>query len=117
MNNLRPLSRGDVVLSSFPFTDLSAHTLRPALVVGRGQPPDLIVAFVSSQLASALSPAAHVLDEKDPEFAAAGLKVSSVIRLDKLATLHRNLLRRRLGKIGPQTEQAVARCLRYVFGL
>lgn len=112
-----PVDIGDIVLSQFPYSDLSGHEPRPVLVVGRAQPPDVLVAFITSQLGSAVSPAAHVLNLDDPEFTASGLRLSSVIRLDKVATLHRNLLRRRLGHIGPATQQAVGRCLRYVFEL
>jgi mRNA interferase MazF len=81
------------------------------------QAEDVILAFISSRMASAVSPAAHLLDTSDSEFASTGLKLPSVIRLDKLATLHRNMLRRRLGCIGPSTDESVARCLRYVFDL
>ena len=38
-------------------------------------------------------------------------------RGDAGVTLHRNLVRRRLGRIGPRTEQAIAHRLRYVFEL
>lgn len=63
------------------------------------------------------SPAEHLLAPGDPEFAATGLKGPSLVRLDKLAILQRSLLQRRLGHIGPRTDSAVARCLRYVFEL
>ena len=43
------LSRGDVVLTRFPFTDLTGASLRPALVVSPGQiGEDVVLVAVSS---------------------------------------------------------------------
>jgi len=57
------------------------------------------------------------LDSGDDEFASTGLKVSSTVRLDKIVTLDRALIRRRLGNIGPTTQRAVNDALRIVFEL
>jgi mRNA interferase MazF len=111
------LARGDIVLILFPFTDLAGQKLRPALIVGRPSGDDVIVAFMTSQLTGVEPRAEHLLAPTDPEFAATGLNGSTLVRLNKLATLHRRLVQRRLGRIGPATEQAVARGLRYVFTL
>ena len=117
MRLLPTLTRGDLVLVQFPFTDLSAQKLRPALIVGRMTGDDVIVAFISSRISNAHPKAEHVLAPGDTEFRATGLKGPSQIRLNKLATLHRALVRRRLGQIGPATQRAVAAGLRYVFEL
>ena len=117
MNVSSPLARGDVVLVRFPFTDLSGQKLRPALIVGEPRNEDIILAFVTSRPGSQEPRAEHTLEPTDPEFRVTGLKVSSVIRLSKLATLHRSLVHRRLGHIGPESAGAVARCLPYVLGL
>jgi mRNA interferase MazF len=116
--NLGPrLARGDLVLVRFPFTDLTAHKLRPALIVGRVSGDDLILAFISSRVSSTDPQAEHVLAPEHPEFRSTGLKGLSLVRLNNLASLHRGLVRRRLGRIGPATQRAVADGLRYVFGL
>ncbi len=122
-----PLDRGDVVLVHFPFTDLSGTKLRPALIVGRVQGDDVILAFMTSRTAAgargagsgstADGSAAHPLTARDSEFGQTGLKGPALIRLDKIATIHRHLVQRRLGQIGPRTEHAVAQSLRHVFML
>ena len=117
MNEPRPLARGDVVLVRFPFTDLSGLKVRPALVVGQVTGDDLILAFVSSRTARPPSPAEHHVDPSDPEFGRTGLRVASLVRLDRLVTLQRALALRRLGAIGPRTQTAIAGALRYVFDL
>ena len=104
-----------MVLIQFPFTDLSAQKLRPALIVGRVTGDDVIIAFISSRMSSADPSAEHALGPTDAEFRTTGLKTASLIRLNKLATLHRDLVRRRIGQIGPATQRAVAAGLRLVF--
>lgn len=111
------LARGDVVLVNFPFTDLSGQKLRPALIVGRPSGDDLILAFMTSHLTGTEPRAEHLLTPADPDFASTGLKGPALVRLNKIATVHRQLVRRRLGRIGPQTQVAIARGLRYVFAL
>ncbi len=113
----RPLARGDILLVRFPFTDLSAGRVRPALVVGRSGGDDVIVAFITSRADRADPRAEHLLEPTDPGFASTGLRVPSVIRLNKIATLNRELVRRRLGRIERRAALAVGQALRYVFDL
>ena len=117
MSSGPPLARGDVVLVDFPFTDLSGTKVRPAVIVARPNGDDYVLAFVSSQLVGNQSSADHILNVSNKEFSQTGLRSASLIRLNKLATLHRALVRRRLGRIGPETEIAIERALRYVFAL
>jgi len=117
VSSIPSLARGDLVLIHFPFTDLSGQKLRPALIVGDSTGDDLIVAFITSHAAGAITPAEHLLDPASVEFRSTGLKAASVVRLNKVATLHRRLAKRRIGRIGPRTEVAVAGSLRYVFHL
>ena len=111
------LDRDDVVLVTFPFTDLAGNKLRPALVVGRPLRDDVIMAFISSRADVVAGAAELTMAPPDPEFTPTGLKVASRVRLNKIATLHRSLVRRRLGRIGPRTRRAVDRGLRHVFDL
>lgn len=85
---------GTVVLVPFPFTDLTASKVRPALVVSRsGKGSDVIVCFISSKLAR-LRNAVRI----DPTLQN-GLKVPSIVRFDKIATLDRDIVLGELGRI------------------
>jgi mRNA interferase MazF len=78
---------GSIVLTRFPFTDLSGAKRRPALVVSRDNERrrDLIVCFITST------------PRTGPDMASlastpgTGLKVPSVVRFDTLATLDRDV--------------------------
>jgi mRNA interferase MazF len=84
---------GDIVLTRFPFTDLSGEKRRPALVVSRDNDrrADLFVCFITS------------IQRTGPDTAPlaagslTGLKVPSVVRFDKLATLDRSVIAGKLG--------------------
>jgi mRNA interferase MazF len=88
---------GSIVLTRFPFTDLSGDKRRPALVVSRDNDrrPDLVVCFITSVPRSGpdIAPLAASADT--------GLKVASVVRFDKLATLDRSVVSGQLGEAPP----------------
>ena len=117
MTSAIALARGDVVLVAFPFTDLSSKRVRPALVVGRVAGDDLVLAFITSRTTGADPRSTCLLRPGDAEFAQTGLKVDSLVRLDKLVTLDRRLVLRRLGQVGPNTTGVVNSALRFVLAL
>lgn len=99
----RPLRKGDLILAPFPFTDLTAIKYRPAVIL-TPEPtgPDLVVAYLSSVIPTEPLPPTYLLvSSDDPEFRDTGLKQTSIIRLDKLMTVSRSRVRRRLGRLGP----------------
>ena len=100
MSNAPPFKRGDVVLVPFPFTDLTGQKRRPAIVLAVGaHSDDVILAFISSIVPKTLAKADVLLQIGNKHFKQTGLKVSSIIRLNKLATIEKRLIRRRLGKL------------------
>jgi len=91
--------KGKIVLVPFQFTDMTSTKLRPALVLHEGE-RDVVVAFISSRTANRT--AVDVLIREDnSEFKKTGLKLSSAIRLDKIATISKNLVLGEIGEIGP----------------
>jgi mRNA interferase MazF len=92
--------KGKIVLVHFPFTDLSDIKLRPALVIHEND-EDVVVAFISSRVPVQCSGSELFIPYNHPDFSLTGLKVSSVIRFDKIATLSRELLEGEIGGISP----------------
>jgi mRNA interferase MazF len=85
------MKKGDIVLTLFPFTDLSGSKRRPALVLYAGK-EDIILSFITSNI--------EHINEFDlviypNQFNK--LKVASAIRVSKIATLHKSLI---IGKVG-----------------
>jgi mRNA interferase MazF len=112
------LSRGDVVLARFPFTDLTGALVRPALVVSPGQlGQDIVLIAISSVLRGSTVPTDCTVDTTHSEFAMTGLRTASVFRVHKLATVERSVVVRRLGRIGRQIQTEVDRLLRTVLAL
>ncbi len=115
----KPLHRGDVVLVPFPFADLSGRKVRPAVIVSaEPQASELILAFITSVLSNRSPRGAEIeLLRANAEFRATGLKVDSLIRLDKLVTLSRSVISRRLGATGTATKAQLATMLRRALDL
>jgi mRNA interferase MazF len=113
-----PISKGDIILIPFPFTDLSQTKLRPAVVLwvdSKGQ--DVTLCFISSQKVDSLDTNEFALTASDPEFPATGLKVTSKVRVTRIVTLERRFLQRRLGRLSNQLLKRLDQTLRHAFQL
>jgi len=94
---------GQIVLTPFPYTDLSATKLRPVLMLRQASRfDDWLVCMVSSQGHQAETDLDEIISPTDTDFANSGLKVPSVLRLSRLAVLDGALL---LGYIGAISEE------------
>jgi mRNA interferase MazF len=113
------MKRGDICLASFPFGDRPEMKLRPVLLLTDpiGSHGELLVAYISSVVPATLLSTDLLLDPKAPEYRSTNLKVESVLRLHKLATVHRQTVVRRLGAISPATEALVRDKLRSMLRL
>lgn len=96
----------DIVLVQFPFTDLTQTKLRPAVVVSREEvhrnEDDYTLLFISSVIPSKVQPYEALFEKDHPDFKESGLKKDSLFKANKLTTVQRRLLKRRLGRLGPQ---------------
>lgn len=85
--------KGDVVLITFPFTDLSGSKLRPAIVLASTS-LDLTVCFVTTQLGWQ-----ETTDVPLTPSVSNGIRKPSLIRTNKIATLDKALAKGLLGKL------------------
>lgn len=99
---------GQIVLFRFPQTDMEEGKLRPALLLGKlpGEYDDWLICMVSSQLRHAVPEFDEIIREDAADFAGSGLKVSSVIRIGRLAVVQGEIL---LGAIGHITLERLER--------
>jgi mRNA interferase MazF len=90
MWNYKP---GEVLLLSFPFADGVSSKRRPALVLLDTGDEDIIVARITSQSTK------MIFDVELTEWEKAGLRLPSFVRVNKVATLEKKLVERKLGEI------------------
>jgi len=108
--------RGKIVLIPFPFTDLTSAKLRPALVLYEGE-RDVVTAFISSRLPETDSPESVLIGDEHRKFQLTGLKVSSVVRLDKVATVLKDLVVGEIGEVGDGLKREINGKLQKVYRL
>ncbi len=109
--------KGEIVLVPFPFTDLSTQKLRPALVLASGKNlgTNVVVALISTNIKKPLPLYDVLLDQNSSGFKQTGLKITSVIKLDRIATLNRGIFLGELGTINSPTQVEVAKRLKTLF--
>lgn len=108
-----------IVLVPFPFDDLSATKVRPAVCLTEplGTHQHIVVAFITSQEPDSLLSSDYLIACEHPDFGLTGLRVSSTLRLHRLMTVSSSLLSRELGKISDDMQITVTEKLRALFGL
>ena len=87
------MAKGDIVLITFPFTNLSGSKLRPAIILSENN-LDITVCFITSQM-NWQEQTDIVLFPNDKN----GIKKQSLVRTSKIATIDKNLAQGLLGKL------------------
>jgi mRNA interferase MazF len=108
------MTKGKIILVPFPFTDLSGHKVRPALVLSTlERSSDFIACFISSKPDSKI----NKTDIKVEPTRENGLKVNSIIKVAKIATLEKRIALGEIGSLDDKTAGIVQSKLRIVLGL
>jgi mRNA interferase MazF len=99
---------GQVVVFRFPQTDLEEGKLRPALLLGKlpGNYDDWLICMISSQTHQFIEGFDEIVHENDVDFGESGLKVTSVIRVGRLAVVSGDIL---LGAIGQVSNERLSK--------
>src|SRR3990167_2830801 len=108
------MSKGDLVLVPFPFTDLSGQKVRPALILyadKKGE--DCIVAFLSSVKNKKVYSFDFIVKPSKRN----GLKLSSIIKINKIATLEKRIVLGQLGTLEFVELKQIDVKLKRLFGL
>ncbi len=94
---------GQIVLFSFPQTDQIAGKLRPALVLRSvpGAHDDWLICMVSTQLHQQVPELDEMIRDTDLDFPQTGLKVTSLVRVTRIAVVSADLLRGAIGTLTP----------------
>jgi mRNA interferase MazF len=95
------LNFGDVVLLKFPFTSGKTYKKRPALIINDFEDGDIIVCRITSQIYKSKN------DIYINEWEKSGLKLPSVIRVHKIATLEKDMIGVIMGQLDSKTKGKV----------
>ena len=90
---MNKLNFGDIVLLRFPFTDGKKYKKRPALIINDYNDGDIIVCRITSQIYNTKQ------DVYIKNWKKSGLRLTSVIRVHKIATLEKDMVEIVMGKI------------------
>ena len=95
---------GQIVVFRFPQTDLEDGKLRPALLLGKlpGEYDDWLICMVSSQTRQYVAGFDEIVKDSDEDFGESGLKVTSVIRVGRLAVVTGEILLGAIGQISSE---------------
>ena len=118
---LEALERGSIVLVAFPFTDLTATKVRPALVLSQRdfhrRHRDVILAAISSVPRARPTPTAVVIGAGTPDFAATHLRTTSTVDCGKIVTVMGTLVLKHLGALSSALMARVDKALIRAVGL
>ncbi|MCY7422796.1 MAG: type II toxin-antitoxin system PemK/MazF family toxin [Chitinophagaceae bacterium] len=97
------MKRGSIILIPFYFTDFKGYKRRPAVIgsLNQSQTGDFIVAFISTIIpTNNIVHKTHFIVKNDaPYFTNTGLFTTSIIKCDKLMTIHKSIIEGILGEI------------------
>lgn len=99
------LNFGDIVLLKFPFTDGKTFKKRPALIINDFNDGDIIVCRITSQIYKTK------YDIYIDDWEKSGLRLPSVIRVHKIATLEKDMVEIIMGNLDRQTKDYVKRII------
>ena len=105
--------KGTVVLVPFPFTDMSGHKVRPAIIVSKGKiGSDVIVLFVTSQVKLKVKHSVSIKADSEN-----GIKVPSKVICSKIATLEAKIIIGELGQVSSVVRRKIDAELKKVLGI
>lgn len=109
--------KNSIVLVPFPFDDFSVSKVRPALCLTSeiGKYNHIIIAFISSKISDDLIDSDLIIRKDSISSTGTGLSVDSVIRLHKIVTIPKSLIKRKLGTISKPIELEIRKKINNIF--
>jgi mRNA-degrading endonuclease toxin of MazEF toxin-antitoxin module len=109
--------KNTIILVPFPFDDFSISKVRPALCLTSeiGKFNHVIIAFITSKIPNDLIDSDLIINKQSANSLGTGLTVDSVIRLHKIVTIPKSLIKRKLGTINKSVEIEIKRKIEQLF--
>lgn len=106
------LAAGQVVIVHFPFSDLTASKLRPAVVLADAGRGDWILCQITSKPYSD----ARAIKLEDSDFANGSLRLTSFARPGKLFTAHSSLVAGQIGELKADKFNSIREAVKQMMG-
>ena len=108
---------GEIWLVRFPFSDLTATKLRPTLILAVHREEVIIVGIFSKIPTGKLQNSWVLIQDSNAQFPQTGLKKTSLIRADKIATVSTSVFQRKLGDLSADLLTEVQKALTIALNL
>jgi len=99
--------QGDILIVPFPFSDLSSIRYRPVLVLSNNSDnifsDDIIICGITSNLKDTK----HSVLIDNSSLKEGNIPITSRIKIDKLFTIEKNLIKKKIGKLNNKTIEQV----------
>jgi mRNA interferase MazF len=109
------MNKWDIVLLSYPFTDLSGAKVRPAVVISpttyNQSNQDAVFVLITTNTARR-SLYDLIIQQTHLEFQLTGLRYDSAVRTDKIFALNQKLVVKTIGRIGVTLQKEIEKQLR-----
>ena len=97
------ISQRDIVLLSFPFSDLKSSKVRPALVLSNNEYNRKFEDFIAVPLTTNLKLREYTILVTNKDLESGKLIVDSNIKIDRIFSVSKNLVRMNIGRINKET--------------
>ncbi len=108
---------GEIWLVRFPFSDLTSAKLRPALILAVHRDEVIILGIFSKIPTGNIQKSWVLIQDSNTQFSQTGLKKTSLIRADKIATVSTLVFQRKLGELSIHLLVKVQKALKIAFNL
>ena len=105
------ISQGSVVILPFPFSDLQRKKARPAIVVSNNRYNRYSDDVVAIPLTSNLRPSKYGVPVTRRDMESGKLVVDSIARVDKIFSVEKKIVIKRIGKIDSKTYLVIRRSI------
>ena len=109
--------KNKIVLVPFPFDNFSTIKVRPAVCLTNtiGKYNHIVIAFISSRIPIEPLETDIIIKKKDISFKKTGLTVDSVIKIHKVVTIPKKLIKRELGQLDEYLQTEVDKSIKNLF--
>lgn len=102
-------NQGDILIVPFPFSDLTSVRQRPVLVLSKKEYNEKCEDIITCGITSNLKDSKYSVLIDISDLMEGGIPVKSRIKIDKLFTLEKSIVRKKIARVNKETFEKVKR--------